>query len=122
MSELLGRLEAFRSLSENWDSYGSDPISPKAIAAARDVLFSLKERFSPVVGSDFLPLNVAPIADGGVQFEWKGATRVLEIEVTAEGSLAYFAVEGRGPKRKTNRKDEATPDELEQLVAWVTGR
>ena len=70
------RLDEFKSLEENWDSYGAQPISPKAIDRAKDLL----RVCSP-------PCFIAPLADGGVQLEWEcpDANRRAEVEVNAEG-------------------------------------
>ena len=70
------RLDEFKSLEDNWDSYGADPISPKAIATAK----SLLRACTP-------PDFIAPRADGGVQLEWEcpDINRGAEVEISAGG-------------------------------------
>ncbi len=70
------RLDEFKSLEEDWDSYGADPISPKAIVTAKNLLRTCSR-----------PDFIAPLADGGVQLEWEcpDINRGAEVEISAEG-------------------------------------
>lgn len=77
--DLLSRLDEFAAIESDWDSYGADPISPAAVTLARAFLVALGARFAPD--------NVAPIADGGIQMEWRGAGRNMQIEITATGEM-----------------------------------
>lgn len=57
-SEAVQKLDSFKDLKENWDSYGGRPISPKAIDCAKAMLFRLGPGWQPV-----------PMSDGGVLLE-----------------------------------------------------
>jgi hypothetical protein len=52
------------NLSENWDSYGAKPISPKCIEKARDLWYSGKLR--DLSKGEW---QIVPCSCGGVQIE-----------------------------------------------------
>lgn len=107
------RLEQFKQLPEGWDSYGSRPISPKAIDMTESILakaISDRELGLP------LPFMV-PTSKGGVGLEWKlESGKELLLEISPEGDVSYLLVEPRpdGGEKET----EVTlrnPEELEKV-------
>lgn len=73
ISKELAQLDEFAKLEPDWDSYGSERISPDAIDQAR----SLIELVAKARG--VAPYAVAPVADGGVYVEWRGPNGKLEV-------------------------------------------
>ncbi|HYQ77898.1 MAG TPA: hypothetical protein VEP91_02175 [Solirubrobacterales bacterium] len=61
---LLGRLAELERLAPNWDSDGSHPVSRKHADRAQSFLMQ-------VMGSISDEPEVVPLADGGVQLEWR---------------------------------------------------
>lgn len=118
-AEVMARLEKFHLLGPNWDSYDADPIAPVAIERARGLLLSLRQALGRYVGERFLPLNVVPLVDGGVQLEWQSSARSLEVEITASGDLVCFQAQGSDPNRTTYEKEGADTAEVQQLVASI---
>ena len=115
--EAAGRLEEISRLEPNWDSYGADPITKTAIERALELLNHLRQLMAGVVGEAYLPLNIAPIADGGVQLEWQHQNRQLEIEIAADGTMSSFTVEGRGGERTTASGQNLNYGDVSRLVA-----
>ena len=58
IQEAYDRLESFRGLHADWDSYGAKPISTKALSKAFDLRSLLRDGWTPV-----------PCSDGSVQLE-----------------------------------------------------
>lgn len=77
----LDRIAAEPSLRQHgWDTYGSEPLDDRAIAAARTFL-----RY---------PWNVVPCPGGGIQLEMHASGFDIELEFAADGSVesAYAEV------------------------------
>jgi len=78
------RLQTFTHLPQNWDSYGSQPLSWATARHAAQLLSQL--------GGFGLPApRLVPTAQGGVQFEWDVGGIQLELELEPGGGmLAVF--------------------------------
>lgn len=60
------------NLKPGWDGRGARPISPAAIAFARDILFSTGE----------IPLpQIVPVSSGAIQLEWHMGGIDMELEI-----------------------------------------
>lgn len=73
-----GVLESLRSvetLEMGWAGDEAQPVSPKSIAAARELLLSLKAQRPAAQDA-----RILPIVDGRLQIEWHDADRSLEFE------------------------------------------
>lgn len=116
--EALGRLEELSRLPANWDSYDADPISKNALDRARELLLTLRAALEESLGDAFIPVNIAPIADGGVQLEWEQGGSYLEVELSTESEIGYLQAEGG----KTNRRSWSGEDiSIDEAVALVAG-
>lgn len=74
MTDLATRLEAFRALESNWDSYGANPIAARAITTAQ-------------------ALTAVPMPHGGVQIELHAGQADIEIEISADGMVRSILME-----------------------------
>ncbi len=72
MKEALERLESFKSLGEDWDSYGGKPISTAAIETAKKML----EGFF-----------VCPLSDGTVEISFGNEEWVLKIDEAGDVNI-----------------------------------
>ncbi len=113
----LERLEQLAELGPDWDSYGAHAPTPDAVAAAHDLLIAVGERLGHRLGSRVMPSAVVPLADGGVQIEWRGPTADLELEIRAADDLAYLFVDRSGTDRTFDEADEVSWSEALDLVA-----
>jgi|HubBroStandDraft_2_1064218.scaffolds.fasta_scaffold538213_2 hypothetical protein len=73
--EMIERIEFFKTLQHDWDSYGADGIDPVAIEQALQIVPILDES---------LGWFVAPCSDGSVLFEaFKSSSKRIFIRVSA---------------------------------------
>ncbi len=107
----VAEIEGYAALPADWDSYGARPISAVAIDAATALLRRAALELS-ALGESVEPFDVAPLANGGVQLEWRRADAVLEVEVDPAGGLRWLTVEGVAPRRRFIRSESATPAEV----------
>ena len=80
------RLNEVLELPENWDSYGSRPVTRVAGDRAMEILTRSDIEY-------FLAPRVVPVSGGGLQLEWKSNNRSLEIEILDDGSIEYLTCE-----------------------------
>ena len=73
------RLNALKELGKNWDSYGADPMDPKAIEKARKLLEVIQTE----------PL-IFPTVEGSVALCWNDE----DITLTIYGDRCELYVEG----------------------------
>lgn len=98
----------------DWDSYGSPPPSPIAVANAIQTILNLDINY-------FLPPQVAPVGGGGVQLEWNIGSRGLELEfgTVREGSIEYLQVENGRPIREESIS-VLDRNQIRSLLLWVS--
>jgi len=83
------RLDWISKLQKNWDSYGAEPPSQKAIEASRQILAELAPQL-------ILPTTIVPSADGGVSTYFIVAQRSAYIETYNDGSQALVLYDRAG--------------------------
>ena len=83
---VLATIEGFRRLEANWDSYGAEPLTPRAIEQA--------EAFVRCLATD---LTVVPTNRGGVGFEWDACDVSLEVNIHPGGDIRVLIA--KEPKR-----------------------
>lgn len=121
-NEAFARLEEFARLPLYWDSYDADPIAPAALARAREVLYTLRAAFDERMGESFMPQNIVPIADGGIQFEWYRGDLYLEVEIEPTGMLSYLVSRTSPQGRASASKADVQVSKIIEVVglslAW----
>ena len=113
------RLSGFSELPKDWDSYGASPVSARAISGARRLLSRLVREFPDA--TDISPYALAPLANGGVQVEWRGAAGALEIEVGPNGRLSGLLIEDGERGRSYQERDHVSVSEATTLVSRMLG-
>ena len=76
------RINSFRELKQNWDSYKADIISEIAIEKALSVLKYFKY-LDPSIQINVFPSN------GGIEFEFDSMFTSSELEIYKEGDFEY---------------------------------
>jgi hypothetical protein len=66
-----------------WDSYRAQPTNPQLVVKLLNILSDLMQQ-------NYLPPQITPLADGGVQAEWHSRGQDLEIVVTAHEQPTYY--------------------------------
>ena len=110
------RLDELSGLPDDWDSYGGATPSAKSIQAARNLLLLLHTRLDSSLGGRVNPSHISPLPVGGVQLEWDGASKDLEVEVGPDGRLAYLHVDRTGDERQYS-EDDVSAATVVDLVA-----
>jgi hypothetical protein len=111
----LQQLETISALQKDWDSYGSDPPTPEAILAARQLIADAYRN------SKLVPYFVAPISGGGVQLEWRGPRREIEVELGSDGkSFSYLLIEEKGTAhRRAEEKHDVPSSQILDVIRSV---
>jgi hypothetical protein len=110
LSTALRELYSLSALGPDWDSYGSQPISRSAIAAAERLLTSLE------VFGDPAP-SIVPVSGGGIQIEWHTTHRDLEFEILPNGVVHCFEAAGD----QTSSSSVHSIDDARRLACWILG-
>jgi hypothetical protein len=76
---------SYKSLNQNWDSYGSPGLAKCTVQAALSFLIDIPFSSLPMP-------RIVPVSGGGLQFEWVSGERELEVEVRPEGSIEILKV------------------------------
>ena len=112
------RLDQIADLGPNWDSYGAASISSTAIAATQQLLTTLDGRLG-AAGERLQPYAIVPIANGGLQIEWRRPENNLEVEIGPGGEMAYLLLTGQAPARVFEEQDQVTEDSLLELLERI---
>jgi hypothetical protein len=110
------KLAEFAALKRDWDSYGGLPASPRAVSGATELLILLADRLAHLPPEAIIPYTVAPIADGGIQLEWHGREREIEVDIGPSGALGYLVIEGQGDQRRFHEQSDVS---LESALSQI---
>lgn len=83
------RLSNLAGLGTDWDSHGSDPVTSKSVEEALRLISVISRQHMPEP-------KIFPVSGGGLQFEWHGSDRELEIEVLPSGAVEYLISDASG--------------------------
>lgn len=114
----LQALARMAALPDNWDGYGSPPISRAAIQSARRLVAMLDNQRFP-------PAKVVPVTGGGINFSWQVKARELDIEILPDGSAEYLTVETDPATGAEKTREEPLlldpPTAAQALADWLIG-
>ncbi len=79
------QIRGFATLAPNWNSYGAKPIAPAAMAVAEKLLARVMRTFG------IRPDIIAPVATGGVHFEWSGTEAEIDVRINPDGTYSYLS-------------------------------
>ncbi|MDQ2920604.1 MAG: hypothetical protein M3R52_03160 [Acidobacteriota bacterium] len=94
----------------NWDGYGSLDIQPPAKTAALELMLTLS-----LYGAD--APHIAPLSEGGLQFEWRSGGRDLELEITTTGDLEFLTADASGDMLEGPVSDPRR--QIPVLIVWL---
>jgi hypothetical protein len=109
--EAIKKVLSYRTLPNNWDSYGSGPVTDEAIMAAVSLLDMIPS-VRPIA-----PRSV-PVSGGGVQFEWSHGPKELEVEIRPNGSLELLRVEHGMPVNE-GQNIALTEADIRDAFTWL---
>jgi hypothetical protein len=99
------RIVELATLPPDWDSYGAEPLTARAIAGASLLITAVAEEQERTTGERRAPWTTAPIADGGLQVEWVGQGARIEVQVAPDGTLGYLIQRGDGEDARYQEAD-----------------
>lgn len=114
--KMLRRLESIERLDRDWDSYGSDPPSPRAAGAARNLAWGVIQSFFAAAGALAVPYEIAPLSGGGVQMEWRRNERAIEVEIDPDGGYSYLVVAGDASPVRSQEKSGVSESQIKELI------
>jgi hypothetical protein len=91
-TEFSEKINGFRFLEKNWDSYNADTISDKAIQKAISIL----DKIIQTTQNHSIKLHVFPMRNGGIQFELDNENQSFEIEIDTNGILKFIRFDEEG--------------------------
>lgn len=118
-SEAFEKVGKFSAMEPNWDSYGSEPINKDCISKAFDILnrlINLRENEDISISAPF----VAPLSDGGIQFEWEDKLRYLEISISSDLSLDWLVIDETIEGESTGEGSLKSLGGLKKLIYWYS--
>ena len=86
-------INGFSNLEHNWDSYNANVISKNSIDTAIETLNHLNSKGQLTNG---FAVNVFPMRDGGIQFEFDGENICAELEIDQDGELIFILFDDDG--------------------------
>jgi hypothetical protein len=91
---IIDTIEAYDKLDSNWDSYEAEPISKKAISIAIDTIKTLQKR--NFLSEHGIIINIFPMRDGGIQYEFDNDFICSELEISPSGELTFIKYDATG--------------------------
>lgn len=104
---LIKKIEKFKLLKYNWDSYNADPIDVEVISLAKNIL---RLFFLQNVKISF----VSPMRDGGVQLDISTTKNEIEIEINANKTFSFLLFD-----KEDNFISEDKYNNLVELISKV---
>ncbi len=75
----------------DWDDAGAATIASDTILRAKELVQRVYR--SVQQGDEAEPFSIGPIPNGGIQIEWRGHTRTLEVEIRPDGTYGCLCVQ-----------------------------
>lgn len=116
------KVDEIAQLPDDWDSYGALRPSGTAISMAHKLVVQLWTELGDTVDEAAVPWTIAPLADGGVQLEWRGSGGAVEVEIDPNGSLNYLREHDEDVVAQTAASSSIpTQEVLDQICQVISG-
>ena len=112
--ERCSRLESFRNLPPNWDSYGALKPVPTSIEIAKLLLNSLGE----IIGVERPDVSLSPSGNAALSWEFANGRLNLDIEVLATGAIRFSFVDEEDESMARDGVTEDANDIATILTQW----
>ena len=113
------RISELARLPGNWDGVGAAPPTAMAVANGLTLIVASAEAATREAGASVAPWTSAPIADGGLQVEWKGNRARIEVQVAPEGSYGFLAKWGQGDEAHYSEDEDVALTDMVKLILRV---
>lgn len=107
--DAIERIESFRSLEHDWDSYGAEPIPAAVIERAVELVKRYPDN-----------IQFASPYSGGIAVEWAFFNRLsIDVELDGDGNVVMDSMLQIFAYR---HHDNVSFSELDQIVPFATGK
>ncbi|MEA2510677.1 MAG: hypothetical protein QOJ59_164 [Thermomicrobiales bacterium] len=113
------RLRKIAALEPNWNSYRAKTLTPVAVAQAHTLVLVAAKALERPNPDTAIPWAIAPLADGGVQLEWRNGNGAVEVEITPDGKMEYLVEYNRAEGFGYEEGEIATADEVPSILARI---
>jgi hypothetical protein len=115
IEQQFSRLDEFRRLEPEWDSYDAPAPSERAVVYAGKILRFILDRDLALTPS------VSPTADGGILLVFSSAPRYADIECFNNGEILALTSEGEGAPNiwPIDTETDSLAIALEQISAFI---
>ena len=96
-NEVFKKIGHIATLESNWDSYGSKPIETDCISRGISILKDLLQ-WREEAGLKITAPFVAPLSNGGIQFEWEKDTRYFEVSILPKSPVINYLAMDEAPE------------------------
>lgn len=111
--DAMRRIAVLRGLPQNWNSYGSVPVSAESIEQAAGVV--ARQIFPETLGAP----RIFPVAGGGVQLTWNVEDREVQLEVNAERGCELVLLRNDDAVAETSERRALTSLPLARVIQWL---
>ncbi len=115
------RLRELLTLESDWDGNGAHRPTRLAVLSAAELIAAVWDTVRSVHAAKSQPYEIMPIADGGLQVEWRGTSERVDLNVGPDGSTSFLHVAGHGDGRTYREGDDLPFVEAIRLVKQVVG-
>lgn len=98
-------------LQDGWDGHNSPAVTAAAKERALSAIDFLTKFKMPKP-------HIVPLSGGGLQFEWSNSVNELEIEIAADGSLGYLAMDSAKEIQAGELADQYGLVEIAPILTW----
>lgn len=113
------QIAALKQLRTGWNGYQAQPITGIAIDVACHLIRLIAKQHWFTAQEKTFPNVIVPVPNGGVQFEWRRATRELEVGIDPDGTLSYLSIENVAGKEIEKEAERAELAEILKQIASV---
>jgi hypothetical protein len=91
----------------------------RAVGEACALVYAVAETGLAERAGRYAPWTSAPIADGGLQVEWRGLSARIEVQVAPDGSVGYLIQRGEGRSAVYEEAEDVPFDDLVEAIVGV---
>ena len=113
-ADCLDRIKRLRELNQNWDSYGANPVDPRSIEVAKQLV----RMFAEVTGIDCPRVAASPAGNVALSWESEDQSRELDLEVQCDGILRYSFLDEHQPSQDIEGETNDPNLIVQLLTQW----
>jgi hypothetical protein len=117
LSPAVERIAEMSRLPAGWDGEQAARLDPVAVSLGFQLMLAVATRAGDHPA--LTPRTSAPLTDGGLQLEWKGANEEIEVLISPDGGLSYLRQIGTDDDPAFEEGDGVSPRDILDLILHV---